>query len=84
MDWLVCRAFIESVKKGTNTPIDAYDSILWTAIAPLSEASIALGGAPVSVPDFTRGKWVCREPVTEGKYCLEKVCIDNTTQIFPE
>ncbi len=84
MDWLVCRAFIESVKSGTNTPIDAYDSILWAAVAPLSEASIAMGGAPVPVPDFTRGKWVNREPVVEGKYCLDKVCIDDTTEIFPE
>lgn len=83
-DWLVCRAFIESVKNGTNTPIDAYDSILWAAIAPLSEASVAMGGAPVSVPDFTRGKWINREPVTESKYCLDKVCVDHTTQIFPE
>ena len=84
MDWLVCRAFIESVKNRTNTPIDAYDSILWAAIAPLSEQSIAMGGAPVPVPDFTQGKWVNREPVIEGKYCLDKVCIDNTTKIFPE
>lgn len=84
MDWLVCRAFIESVKHGTQTPIDAYDSILWLAIAPLSEASIAMGGAPVPVPDFTRGKWVNREPITEGKYCLDKVCLDDTVDIFPE
>lgn len=83
-DWLVCRAFIESVKNGTNTPIDAYDSILWLAIAPLSEASIKLGGAPVPVPDFTCGKWADREPVTESKYCLDKVVIDKTVRIFPE
>ncbi len=84
MDWLVCRAFVESVKNGRNTPIDAYDSILWLAIAPLSEASIELGGSPVPVPDFTCGKWVNREPVTESKYCLDKVVIDKTVSIFPE
>jgi len=84
IDWLVCRAFIESVKNGTTPPIDAYDSILWSAIAPLSEASIAMGGAPVPVPDFTKGKWVKREPITEGKYCLDKVCVDNKTKIIPD
>ena len=37
MDWLVCRAFIESVKAGTDTPIDAYDTVTWLAVGPLSE-----------------------------------------------
>ena len=81
MDWLVCRAFVESVKQGTNTPIDAYDTISWMAIAPLSEMSIAKGGAPVSVPDFTKGKWINREPVVRGKYCLDEVCIDENIKI---
>ena len=81
MDWLVCRAFVESVKQGTNTPIDAYDTILWMSIAPLSEMSIAKGGAPVSVPDFTKGKWIHREPIVTGKYCLDEVCIDENIKI---
>ena len=45
MDWLLIRAFIESVKSGTNTPIDAYDTATWMAIGTLSEMSIARGGA---------------------------------------
>ena len=84
MDWLVCRAFVESVKNGTNTPIDAYDTVTWMAIAPLSEASIARGGAPVDFPDFTCGKWVDREPVTHGKYCLDDVIAVPEVKIFPE
>lgn len=81
MDWLVCRAFVESVKNGTNTPIDAYDTAAWMAIGPLSEMSIANGGAPVAVPDFTKGKWMKREPVIESKYCLDKVCVDENVKI---
>ncbi len=84
MDWLVCRAFVESVKAGTNTPIDIYDSLLWLAIGPLSEQSIKLGGAPVEVPDFTEGKWKNREPIVEGKYCLDKVCVDKSIKIYPK
>jgi len=82
MDWLVGRAFVEAVKNGTNTPIDAYDTALWLSIGPLTEASIAKGGAPIEVPDFTKGKWVNREPITEGKYCLDKVCVDENTKIY--
>ncbi len=84
MDWLVCRAFIEAVKRGENTPIDAYDTAAWMAIGALSEMSIAHGGAPVDVPDFTRGKWLHREPVTEGKYCLDAICEDPETRIFDD
>lgn len=82
MDWLVLRAFVESVKRGTQTPIDTYDTVSWMAITPLSEQSIAMGGAPVPVPDFTKGKWFRREPVTESKYCLDKICIDRETKIY--
>ncbi len=84
LDWLVCRAFIESVKAGTDTPIDAYDTATWMAIASLSEASIARGGAPVDFPDFTKGKWIRREPVVECKYCLDAICSDPDTPIVPE
>ena len=84
IDWLVCRAFIESVKAGTDTPIDAYDMAAWMAITPLSEASIAKGGAPVEVPDFTRGKWFRREAVVKGKYCLDEICEAPEIPIVPK
>ncbi len=84
MDWLVVRAFIEAVKNGTNTPIDVYDTALLLAIAPLSEMSIAKGGAPVEIPDFTNGKYKDREPVVHSKYCLDAVIEDKDTPIFPE
>jgi len=28
------------------------------SITPLSEASIASGGMPQAIPDFTRGRWM--------------------------
>ena len=81
MDWLVSRAFVESVKAGTQTPIDVYDTAAWLAIAPLSEASIACGQS-VAFPDFTGGKWFRREPALEGKYSLDQVVSDPETPIF--
>ena len=74
IDWLVFSAFFDAVKKGTQTPIDVYDMAAWMCITPLSAQSIAMGGAPVAIPDFTNGRWINREPFVEGKYCLEKVC----------
>ena len=82
MDWLVCRAFVESVKAGTDTPIDAYDTATWLAIGPLSEQSIAQGGKPMEIPDFTHGLWQTDRPILRGKYCLDEVCEDGSIPIF--
>ncbi|MDF2659610.1 MAG: Alpha-N-acetylgalactosaminidase, partial [Paenibacillus sp.] len=73
MDHLVLRAFAESVKNGTDTPIDVYDTAVWMAITVLSEDSIALGSAPVCIPDFTKGKWINRAQGPVGKYRLDQV-----------
>lgn len=74
IDWLVFGAFFDAVKKGTQTPIDVYDMAAWMSITPLSEQSIAMGGAPVAIPDFTNGRWIGREPAVKGKYCLDEIC----------
>ena len=77
IDWLVFGAFFDAVKKGVQTPIDVYDMAAWMSITPLSEQSIAMGGAPVAIPDFTNGRWIGREPAVGGKYCLDEICADE-------
>jgi hypothetical protein len=62
MDYLEFRAFFDAILKGEEMPIDVYDMAAWMVITPLSEQSIAHGGMPQSIPDFTRGKWILREP----------------------
>lgn len=80
MDYLVLRAFIEAVRDKKPMPIDVYDMAAWMVITPLSEESIAMGSMPVSIPDFTNGKWTHREPFYRSRYCLEDVC----TECFEE
>lgn len=60
MDWLEFRAFVDAAKEGKGAPVDVYDAVTWMAISTLTEQSIAMGGAPVSIPDFTNGKWMLR------------------------
>ena len=75
IDWLVYNAFIESVREGTRPPLDTYDAATLMCISVLSEQSIAAGGAPVAVPDFTSGRWIERmekpDP-DESSYSLRK------------
>ena len=58
MDFLVLRAFIESIRDNTPPPIDVYDAAAWMSITALSEQSIALGSQPLPIPDFTSGRWL--------------------------
>ena len=61
-DYLELSQFLNAVRNKTQTPIDVYDSVIMSAIYPLSEKSIAEGGSTVECPDFTRGKWQARTP----------------------
>ena len=70
IDWLVLRAFFESVQNGTETPIDVYDTAAWMSISALSEASITCGSVPVAIPDFTGGRWTTVKPPIASKYNL--------------
>lgn len=73
MDDLVLSAFFDSVRRKVNPPIDVYDMAAWMSITALSEQSVAMGGSPVAVPDFTNGRWINRESAPEGIFCLHKV-----------
>lgn len=60
MDWFTYKAFVDAVIQGTQMPVDVYDSATWQAVSVLSEMSIAQGGAPQAMPDFTGGAWMRR------------------------
>ena len=61
-DYQELNQFLKAVRNKTQTPVDVYDSVIMSVINPLSEQSIANGGAPVECPDFTRGKWKSNKP----------------------
>ena len=63
MDYLVISAYLEAVKKNAKPPIDVYDAAAYMCITALSEESIQKGGAPIAIPDFTRGKWYMRNDI---------------------
>ena len=70
VDALTIRAFLDSVRKHIPTPIDVYDCAAWMCITCLSEQSIAMGGMPVPIPDFTNGRWINREPKPDTIWAL--------------
>jgi hypothetical protein len=62
MDYIEFKEFFKALRADGDMPIDVYDAAAWMCITALSEASIATGGHPQSIPDFTEGKWLLREP----------------------
>ena len=58
MDWLEFKVFFDCLKNDKPMPIDVYDAASWMAITAFSEYSIARGGQPVELVDFTNGKWL--------------------------
>ena len=73
MDYQVFSAFFEAMVAGKKPPIDPYDAAAYMSITALSEESVLKGGAPVMIPDFTRGKWYYRQDIdTTLKYNLDR------------
>lgn len=62
IDFFTIKEFVRSVRENAYPPIDIYDAVTWSAIIPLSEASVAKGGTPEFFPDFTKERWRTRKP----------------------
>lgn len=63
MDFLMDWRTIDCLRNGLPLDIDVYDAALWSAIAPLSEQSVANRSKSIDIPDFTRGAWKTNKPV---------------------
>lgn len=57
MDFVMIYRLIKCLNEGLPLDINVYDSVLWSAITPLSELSVAQNSSSVKVPDFTGGTW---------------------------
>jgi len=63
MDFIEDFRLIECLRAGLPTDLDVYDGAAWSAVAPISERSIAQRSRSVDMPDFTRGAWKTRSPI---------------------
>lgn len=63
MDFLMDWRTIDCLRNGLPVDMDAYDAALWSAIAPLSEQSVANRSKSIDIPDFTGGSWKTNKSV---------------------
>lgn len=63
MDFLMDWRTIDCLRNGLPVDMDVYDAALWSAVAPLSEWSVAHRSNSIDVPDFTSGSWKTNQPI---------------------
>jgi predicted dehydrogenase len=63
MDFLMDWRTIDCLRNGLPVDMDVYDAAAWSAIAPLSERSVAKRSSSVDIPDFTSDSWKTNKPV---------------------
>ena len=63
MDYLMDARLCHCLRNGLPLDMDVYDAALWSSLVELTERSVLRNGAPVEVPDFTRGGWKTAEPL---------------------
>jgi len=57
MDYIMIYRLLQCIREGLPPDMDVYDAAAWSAVGPLSVASVSRGSAPVQFPDFAQGKW---------------------------
>ena len=57
MDFIMDYRLIYCLRNGLPLDQDVYDAAEWSSLVELSELSVQRHGAPVEIPDFTRGAW---------------------------
>jgi hypothetical protein len=62
MDFIMDWRLIDCLRNGLPLDQDVYDAASWSAVAPLSEQSVAKKSRTVDMPDFTRGAWKNNKP----------------------
>jgi len=65
MDGVMRLRIIECLQEGLPLDQNVYEGCWWSVVAPLSEKSVAEGGAPQAFPDFSRGGWKTTKPVLD-------------------
>jgi hypothetical protein len=66
MDYLEDYRLIQNLRAGSPLDQDVYDAAAWSVITELSEISVAHRSRAMEFPDFTRGRWRSRQPLTIG------------------
>ena len=63
MDFIMDLRWVYCLQNGLPLDMDVYDLASWSCLCEVTEKSQAKRGAPVEIPDFTRGAWKTMKPL---------------------
>jgi hypothetical protein len=63
MDFIEDYRLIKCLREGLPTDMNVYDAATLSAVVEASGRSVARRGAPVAIPDFTRGRFKSTPPL---------------------
>ncbi len=81
MDFIMDLRWAYCLQNGLPLDMDVYDLASWSSIVQCSMQSDRSGGAPVEIPDFTRGAWKTAKPCVIGDVDLSKMGLDASKAI---
>lgn len=61
---MIWHRLVQALRENRLPDWDVYDSVTSSVISPLTEVSVANKCRAVDFPDFTKGKWKTRQPIT--------------------
>ena len=63
MDGIMMYRIVQCLQQGLPLDQNVYEGAFWSAVGPLSAASVESDGMPQDFPDFTRGNWKTTAPL---------------------
>ena len=84
MDFLMDMRWVYCLQNGLPLDMDVYDLASWSCLCEITEKSQAKRGAPVDIPDFTRGAWKVMKPLDVVTVDLSKLDFSNVGKAGPQ
>ena len=84
MDFLMDLRWVYCLQNGLPLDMDVYDLASWSCLCEITEKSQAKRGAPVEIPDFTRGAWKTMKPLGIVTVDLAKMDLSKAGAAGPQ
>ena len=84
MDFIMDLRWVYCLQNGLPLDMDVYDLASWSCLCEVTEKSQAMRGAPVDIPDFTRGAWKTMKPLGIVTVDMSKMNLGNIGSAGPQ